>query len=59
MVYESKSGHIFDICEVCQKELTDQEKYFCDTKTEETEIFHKLCNYCLNSKHKGSYPALA
>ena len=58
MIYESKSGYIFDICEVCQKELNEAEKVFCDAKTEETGIFHKLCNNCLNLKYNGKYPAL-
>ena len=44
MVYESKSGYIFDICEVCQKELNEAEKTFCDNKTEETGNFHKIFN---------------
>ena len=58
MIYESKSGYIFDICEVCQKELNEAEKTFCDAKTEETGIFHKLCNICLNAKYNGKYPAV-
>ena len=58
MIYESKSGYIFDICEVCQKELNEAEKVFCDAKTEETGIFHKLCNICLNAKYNGKYPAV-
>jgi len=57
MVYESKSGYNFDICEVCQKELSEAEKTFCDNKTEETGILHKLCNKCLEEKYNSKYPA--
>ncbi len=58
MIYEPKSEYIFDICEVCQRKLTKGEKIFCDTKTKETEVFHKLCNSCLDLRFKGRYPAL-
>ena len=59
IIYESKSGYIFDICEVCQKELNDIEKSFCDDKTTETGIWHKLCNKRLDEKYNGVYPALS
>ena len=57
-IYESKSGYIFDICEVCQKELNDIEKSFCDDKTMKTGLLHKLCQKCLDEKYNGIYPAL-
>lgn len=58
MIYESKSGHVFDICEICQKSLNEVEKVYCDGKTVETGIFHKLCNNCLDLKYNNEYPAL-
>jgi len=58
MIYELKSGFIFEKCEFCQKPLNEMEKKFCDEKTVETEIFHQLCSGCLDTKCNGSYPAL-
>lgn len=58
MIYESKSGFIFEKCEFCQKPLNKMEKKFCDEKTVETEIFHQICSSCLDIKCNGLYPAL-
>ena len=58
MVYESKSGFIFEKCESCHKDLNEMEKKFCDKKTVETGIFHQICNDCFKSKFNGKYPAL-
>lgn len=58
MTYESKSGYVFDICEVCNRKLNEIEELFCDTKTEETGILHKLCDSCLNTRYGGKYLAL-
>jgi len=59
MIYGSKSGYIFDICQFCQKELSEMEKVFCDSKTVETRILYKICHNCLDTKFDGKYPAVA
>jgi len=58
MTYESKSGYIFDICQFCQKELSEMEKLLCDSKTYETGILYKICHNCLDTKFNGKYPAV-
>ncbi|MDQ5969291.1 MAG: hypothetical protein QG579_448 [Patescibacteria group bacterium] len=59
MIYESKSGFIFEKCKFCQKSLNEMEKKFCDEKTVETGFFHQICSGCLDTKCNGAYSAVS